>query len=239
VAILTGARGTFPHAVADGTERSATRLGLDIVLRESYPAVQDLPSLVQRIGALRPDIVLGVGTTEADLAFAQEARRQRLSPAVFGLVAASIEHFQEALGQDADGFCGPSQWEPMLRDRPDIGPSSEGFARRFRARFDMEPDYPAAQAYAAGLIMAERVRRAGSLDQEALRRAAGDLDLTTFYGRFRLDPQSGQQVGHEMVAVQWQGGRKEIVWPPAAATASFRPPSDTAHVWPPSHTDQS
>jgi ABC-type branched-subunit amino acid transport system substrate-binding protein len=132
------------------------------------------------------------------------------------------------LGQEADGFCGPSQWEPMLRDQPDLGPRSSEFARRFRDRFGTAPDYPAAQAYAAGLIAAECVRRAGSLAQDALRRAAGDLDLTTFYGRFRLDPQSGQQVGHAMVVVQWQRGRKEIVWPPTAATAPFQSTADTA-----------
>jgi ABC-type branched-subunit amino acid transport system substrate-binding protein len=184
--------------------------------------------LVERIAALRPDIVLGVGTTEADLAFARESRRQRLVPGVLGLVAAPIEHFQEALGSDASGFCGPSQWEPMLQDQPDIGPSSGEFARRFRARFGVEPDYPAAQAYAAGLIAGACANRAGTLEQEALRRAAFALDLTTFYGRFRLDPRSGQQAGHDMVVVQWQAGRKQIIWPPATATAPIQLPVPTA-----------
>jgi branched-chain amino acid transport system substrate-binding protein len=223
VALLHGAAGTFPRAVAEGAERAAGRPGLAVVLKEPYPAADDLPALVARIAALKPDVILGVGTTEADLAFAREARRQRLSAGLIALVAAPIEQFRAVLGSDADGFVGPSQWEPALRDRPALGPSSEAFAERFRLRFRVEPDYPAAQAYAAGLIAAECVRRAGSLEDAALRRVAGDLDLATFYGRFRLDPSNGQQVGHEMVVVQWQAGQKEIVWPAALATAPVGP----------------
>ena len=31
-------------------------------------------------------------------------------------------------------------------------------------------------------------------------------DCRTFYGDFRLDPETGVQVGHEAVLVQWQDG---------------------------------
>ena len=39
------------------------------------------------------------------------------------------------------------------------------------------------------------------------------LDFTTFYGRFKLDPASGRQIGHAMVVVQWEGDEKLVVWP--------------------------
>jgi branched-chain amino acid transport system substrate-binding protein len=220
VALAYGAAGTFPKAVAEGARRQAGHLGLLIVYDGVYPAPVD------ELARLRPDIVLGVGTTEADLKFAQEIRRQRPAASVTALVAAPIEHFRDELGADADGFCGPSQWEPTLQGQPDLGPRSADFAASFRRRFGVEADYPAAQAYAAGLVAAECVRRAGSLDDAALRAAAGTLDLTTFYGRFRLDPATGQQVGHQMVVVQWQASRKQVVWPPAAA--GFQLPVPTA-----------
>jgi len=181
-----------------------------------------LPLLVAHLATLQPDLVLGVGTTEADLAFAAELRRQPLQPVLTALVAAPIERFREVLRADADGFCGPSQWEPTLQGQPDLGPTSSQFSADFRARFGVDPDYPAAQAYAAGLIAARCAEMAGSLEDDALRRAAVGLDLTTFYGRFRLDSDSMQQVGHAMVVAQWQAGRKQIVWPAGLATASLR-----------------
>jgi branched-chain amino acid transport system substrate-binding protein len=195
--------------------------------------------LVAHLTHLRPDLILGVGTTEADLAFAPVARHQGLSPSSIALVAAPIEHFAAVLGPDADGFLGPSQWEPTLPGQPDLGPTSADFAARFRARFGMTADYPAAQAYAAGLVAAECVRRAGSLDDPALHETAGQLDLATFYGRFRLDPTTGQQAGHELVVVQWQAGQKRIVWPPAAATAELQRPVPTAAPTPWSSDDPS
>jgi branched-chain amino acid transport system substrate-binding protein len=228
VAMVHGAAGTFPTAVVDGAVRAADRLGLAVVLRQTYPPPGEMPSLVARVAAVRPDLILGVGTTEADLAFAQEVRRQHLSPTLIGLVAAPIERFREILGPDADGSVGPSQWEPSVRDRPDVGPTSAEFAAAFRGRFGVEPDYPAAQAYAAGLIAAECVLRAGSLDDGALCRSASLLDVTTLYGRFRRNPTTGQQVGHTMVVVQWQAGQKRIVWPRAVATGTLQLPLPTA-----------
>jgi branched-chain amino acid transport system substrate-binding protein len=81
-------------------------------------------------------------------------------------------------------------------------------------------DYPAAQAYAACLIAQRCLEEADSADDEALWRAACALDCTTFFGRFKIDPKTGPQVGHEMVWVQWQQGRKVIVWPPRLAQAA-------------------
>jgi hypothetical protein len=45
----------------------------------------------------------------------------------------------------------------------------------------------AAQAFALGVVIMECVRRAGSLEDQALPSAARGLDTTTLYGRFLLD----------------------------------------------------
>ena len=223
IALLYGASGTFPAAVTAGTEAYAARREFEVVFKAPYLASRDdMAALVAEVAAREPDVILGVGTTEADLRFARQLRRQRvrtlLTPLI-GLVAAPIQLFMHTLGTDADGFFGPSQWEPGLRDRPDVGPWSVQFCARFRDLFGTEPDYPAAQAHAAGLIAEQCVEIAGTLRDEALREAASTLDLSTFYGRFRLDDATGQQVGHELVVVQWQAGKKLAVWPPPVAEA--------------------
>jgi branched-chain amino acid transport system substrate-binding protein len=222
VALLHGARGTFPRAVIAGTGIHAARLGFEIVLTAPYPPTEDgFRELIAQIAARQPDLILGVGTTEADLAFARALRVQDVPVSAIGLVATPIGQFGRALGAQADGFLGPSQWEPGVRHAPDVGPTSTQFTTRFRARFGTEPDYPAAQAYAAGLVAARCVEIAGTLRDDSLRQVADTLDLRTFYGRFRLDPSTGQQIGHQLVVVQWQDGTKRIVWP--SATAEARP----------------
>jgi branched-chain amino acid transport system substrate-binding protein len=225
IALVHGARGTFPRAVVAGAEAYACRHGLQILLKAPYPPTEAaLASLAAEVVACRPDVVLGVGRTEADLAFARQLRAQGVGARLVGLVAAPAPSFAETLGPDADGFVGPSQWEPGVRYAPDLGPTAAQFVARFRARFGTEPDYPAAQAYAAGLVAQRCVEVAGTLDDEAVRAVADELALTTFYGAFKLDAATGVQIRHALVVVQWQDAAKPIVWPPAVAEARPRMP---------------
>jgi branched-chain amino acid transport system substrate-binding protein len=79
---------------------------------------------------------------------------------------------------------------------------------------ELDIDYPMAQAYAGCLVVQRCIEAAGSLSQPVLRRVANDLDFTTFYGHYRIDPRTGQQLGHVMPVIQWQQGAKIVVWPP-------------------------
>ena len=71
-----------------------------------------------------------------------------------------------------------------------------------------------AQAYAVGVVIQRSVEECGSLEDDVLRHAATSLDFTTFYGRFRIDPDTGRQTGKPSLLVQWRQGRKVVVWPP-------------------------
>ena len=103
---------------------------------------------------------------------------------------------------------GPSQWEPAADDGPLTGPNSEWFCSEFHTRFHQRPEYPAAQAFAIGIVVGECLRRAGSLEDEPLLRVAHTLETTTLYGGFRLDRLTARQIGHRVLLVQWRGGRR-------------------------------
>jgi len=226
VALLHGRSGTFPLAVVSGAEAYAKDNGLRVVLRAPYsPTPAGFASLVSRIAASQPDVILGAGRTEDDLRLVRQLRAQRVGARVMGLVAAPIQLFGQNLGKDAHGFFGPSQWEPSVRGQPDVGPTSAEFVARFRDRFWKEPDYPAAQAYAAGLVAQRCIEAAGTLRDEPVRRMASELAMSTFYGGFKLDAVTGEQIGHELVIIQWQGKAKRIVWPLEMAEARPQIPS--------------
>ena len=75
--------------------------------------------------------------------------------------------------------------------------------------FQRDPGYVAAQAYTLGIIIGECIRRADRLEDRELLAAARGLDTTSLYGRFRLDPSSMRQVGHEILLVEWRDGEME------------------------------
>ena len=84
--------------------------------------------------------------------------------------------------------------------------------RAARARGLPEPDYLAAQAYAAALV----AERCSALAPEDPLRAARELATSTFFGRFRLDPHTGLQRDHRVSVVRWTRGRQQLLLAEAA-----------------------
>ena len=269
-AIVRCAVGAFPRQVSDGMARRAVALGFEQTLHHEFPPdTTDFSHVLDAVAQVKPDLLLAVGRIRHDLAFARQLARRRTAGVPAGelgvagtlvtlgavaVVAAPIRRFRDALGDNAAGFIGPSQWEPGAdlddelnsdsrkgRDeRGDGGDSASpvvalygpaaaqvmaSLQRAGRAAGDstgdLAVDYPMVQAYAAGLVAQRCVAAAGTLDDPALWEAAAGLDFTTFYGRFRIDPDSGRQVGRSGVIVQWQQGRKAIIWPPEQRRAGL------------------
>ena len=214
VAILQSSRGSFPEAVVSGAESHAAREGFRIAFKGRYYSPEnDFSSLLGELQETEPDIILGVGRIQDDLLLARQILHRKVSAKAIALVAAGIGQFKSELGEGATGFIGPSQWESQSAYVPDYGPPVHELAIKLKAFRPGGGDYAMAQAYAAGLVAQKCVEEAGTLDNHALREAANRLDFKTFYGRFKLDPMTGCQVGRSVVTVQWQGGEKVVVSP--------------------------
>ena len=225
LAIVRAVPGAFPRAVSSGVERAARRLGFEtVLLREYDPSEPDFGAIVAQLHRLRPDVLVAVGRIYNDLELAQRLVEAWPAIGAVAVVAAPIGQFRDALGPAVDGFTGPSQWEPDAAVAVDFGPTPAQVLESLARHAPRPVDYPMAQSYAAGLIAQRCVEAAGSLDQRGLRRAAGEMDFSTFYGRFKIDPATGRQVGRSVALVQWQRGRKVIVWPPEQRQAGLAYP---------------
>ena len=217
VAIMHGTTGAFPRDVAAGAAQRCREHGVEAVQSIAYPPdTDDFTTLLQTLKSDPPDVLLGVGRIEDDLQLAAQLADMDLPLKTIGLIVTPLQQFQTTLGEFANGFVGPSQWEPGVVTSPGYGPSTAEVMRSFKryASEDLDIDYPMAQAYAGCLVVQQCIEAAGSLFQPALRRVAGELDFTTFYGHYRIDPHTGRQVGHVMPVIQWQQGAKVMVWPP-------------------------
>jgi branched-chain amino acid transport system substrate-binding protein len=208
VAVLHADTG-FARSVGEGAMWAADERGLDVervLLPESAPPA---------------DLLLVAGRFEDELSAARALPRGQW-PAI-GLVAAGVREVLADL-DDLEGMLGPAQWLPQAAPEPDLGPSAGEFVASYRARTGEEPPYPAAQAFAAGLIAAHCLRTAGSARDQDVRAAALALDRTTLFGPFRVDGR-GAQIGHEVLTVQWQDGTRKVVWPPRSTQAPVRHPA--------------
>jgi branched-chain amino acid transport system substrate-binding protein len=214
LAILHSGSGAFPRVVSGGAEQQARDHGLEALVREFDPATTDFSPDLDAVAEANPDVLVVVGRIQNDLRLAQQLAHRRPTLGVAAVVATPIQQFRDALGDDVEGFIGPSQWEASATYPNDYGPAQQAVMQSLKERSGLAVDYPMAQAYAAGVVAQRCLEESGSLEQKALRKAASDLDFSTFYGRFKIDPETGRQIGRSVALVQWQQGSKVIVWPP-------------------------
>ena len=94
---------------------------------------------------------------------------------------------------------------------PRTDPTASGSASCYRDANGTEPPYPAAAAFAAGVVWQRCVKEAGTVESLPVLAASQRLDTTTLFGRFRVDPVTGVQTGHQIRVVQWRGGQRVLV----------------------------
>lgn len=191
-------RGAFGRNVAAGAGEAARQAGIEV-------RTLDLDDPPQGVWDL-----LSAGVYEDDVATVRAARSLANPPRLVCSVAAGVVQFADD-AEDTDGIYGIGQWAPGAAADVDAGMDEDALLGRWRTRHGGTPDYPGVQAYAAGVIAQRCAEAAGTTDAGALWQAAAGLDLHTAFGRFRLDPDNGEQVGHEAVLTQWRHGQQVVV----------------------------
>jgi ABC-type branched-subunit amino acid transport system substrate-binding protein len=206
-AVVLHARTGFGADVARGAAAAASRLGfrttaIAFARGEAGRAASRVPDA---------DVLLVAGSFEDELAAARVLLQRPWRAA--GFVGAGVDEVLAPLGATREGLLGPTQWMASAGREPDEGPDSQWFATRYRSAVGKPPPYPAAQAFAAGVLAARCLRGVETVDDAGQLTAARRLVCRTLYGRFQLDPATGLQVGHRVLTVQWQDGNRRIVWP--------------------------
>jgi branched-chain amino acid transport system substrate-binding protein len=215
---IVGFKDPFSSYASIGARKWAEKFGLKVV---SYGILdgkeeKDLAAEADRIAPLRPDAVIITGYLKESIVFRKVLDRKNLDVAFAGSVGPSMHEFRNTLGPLAEGVFGASQWEPDERI-PYLG--SRSFIQAFRKQYGEDPSYHAANAYASVKMLAEAVEKTGSLDLEKIRMHIVTGEHKTVVGPFKLR-KDGTQIGHRSIIIQWQNGRKEIVWPENMRTAS-------------------
>ncbi|GAA2442932.1 amino acid ABC transporter substrate-binding protein [Actinomadura vinacea] len=185
-------KGSFGRQVADGAGSMAREFGIDT----------GYPGRGEGIPVGTGWSLLCAGSFEEDVSAVEWARGLPTPPRTICAVAAGVLDFGEAVSRP-EGVYGIGQWFPGARGRAELGLDESVFLAGYRERAGALPDYPAAQAAATAAVATHCARLAGSTSRDSLWEAASELDTTTFFGRFKIDPYSGVQVGHEPGLVRW------------------------------------
>ena len=217
----------FPKASAAGTAEAAKKRGMQVVLQEAYPKGNtDFSALLVKIKAANPDVIAAGTYFDDAVAITRQMKELNVNPKMFGLtVGGDLPEFYDLLKQNAEYVYGSTQWDETL---PDPGPrlvkGQKEFLAAYTKKFKHEPSYHAAAGYAGCLIYGEAVKRAGTLDADKVREQLLKMEIKTAFGDYKVDA-DGFQVAHKMVMLQWQDGKRVVVWPDDLAGGKARYPT--------------
>jgi len=211
----------FPKASAAGTAEAAKKRGMQVVLQEAYPKGNpDFSALLVKIKAANPDVIAAGTYFDDAVAITRQMKELNVNPKMFGLtVGGDLPEFYDLLKQNAEYVYGSTQWDESLPY-----PGQKEFLAAYVKKFKHEPSYHAAAGYAGCLIYGEAVKRAGSLDADKVREQLLKLEIKTAFGDYKVDA-DGFQVAHKMAMLQWQDGKRVIVWPDELAGGKPRYPT--------------
>lgn len=200
----------------------------------------DLSSLIMKLKADKPDILSATSYMTDAILFHKQMRAMNFNVKAFigSGSGHSEEAFSEALGPDANYVCTsefPVRINPDAINK-DVNPSLKEYRRRFQAMWGYEPTAHDTIGYNSWMVLfGDVLPRAGSLDPDAVRKAAIETDIpiggTVFGWGVKFAPP-----GHEMAGTnlrgftpihQWIDGKLLCVYPERFATGKYVSPFPT------------
>jgi branched-chain amino acid transport system substrate-binding protein len=205
--------------MAQAAHDAAVGQGLDALPPVIYSAAADDFRLqVEAARASGADAWIAFGGLRDGAGMVRSMRKADYAPRLFFVRSAADPAFIDLVGQDAELSLGATAYETRF---PTTG--NERFVAAYRAKWSVAPGAGAAHGFAAGMVLADAVRRAGSLDQEKLRAALAALETNTVLGGYKVDAESGAQLAAKPAVVQIVKGRPEVLWPEWLQAATLEP----------------
>ena len=199
--------------MAEAAQAQARSLGFSRVTLEVYGAgtVDYLPQIYKAMGE-HADAWIAFGEARDTADMVKTMKRQGYVPRLFYARSSAEPRFVALVGQDAEFTLGSKEYDARF---PTAGNAQ--FVKAFTAKWAEPPGALAASGYAAGTVLVEALRRAGTADGAKLRGTLASMELDTVLGRYRVDPANGAQLGIKPALTQIVKGRAQPVWPESLA----------------------
>lgn len=218
---------SFSQDVRAGVIADAEALGMKIVVDDQLPPeLNDMAATLTKVKALKPDVLVVSGHAKGAATAIRQLGEMKVDVPMTAMTHCDSAQVIEKFGKDANYTLCATQWAPTMTYKDDVFGSAADFAAAFKAAYDYEPPYQAAESAAAVLVFANAFERAGSLDPEKVRDALAATDMQTFYGFIKFD-EAGKNIAKPMALYQVQNEEYVVVAPTkwAAAPVSWPTPS--------------
>lgn len=203
----------FPVYGAEGANRHAKEIGMEVVFYEKYPRdAEDLAPVLTQLKKSDPDILITTADLQQVILMVRQCKDLQIAPKMAYSISAEMPDFVKALGKDAENVFGYTWYNPTLAWKDPVFGSAAEYGRLFKQKYNYEPNYYSAAGSTAGVILQRAIQKAGSIDPEKVRDALAAIEEETIFGLVGYD-ERGRNVKGGTVVIQIQNGKPEIVFP--------------------------
>jgi branched-chain amino acid transport system substrate-binding protein len=203
----------FSKDIRAGVVERMKKYGMKLVIDDKMPAdLSDITPTLTKVKALKPDVLVISGHTKGAVTGARQIGEQKISTPIIAMTQCDSGKIIKKFGGSVEYILCPTQWAPTLTYEGKVFGKAANFAKEFKAKYNQDPPYQAAESAAAVIVYADALRRAGKVDKEAVRTALTKTDLNTFYGHIKFD-KTGKNIAKPMALYQILGGKYVVVAP--------------------------
>ncbi len=199
VAILTDVKQDYSVGLSQFFKANITANGGEVVSEQSYSSGdKDFKAQLTAIKGAQPDAILASGYyTEAGL-IALQARELQIASPLLGGDGWDSPSLVEVGGKAIEGSFFSNHFSIE-----DPAPAIQEFLKKYRAKFNAEPDAMAALGYDSAMILADAMKRAGGTESAKLREAiASTKDFVAVTGRITLNKERNADKSAVMLVVK-------------------------------------
>lgn len=219
----------YGTACAEGIRDMAKKIGVNLVIDQSYNfKASDLSSLVMRVKATNPDVILESSYENDGILFFRQAEELGLKARIVvgsggGM---NLPGYQKALGNAIDNkVCNVGY--PGYNLNPKYAKGIDTLAELYEKTFMLKPTAVFSVInYMGTMALWDVIKRSGSMDSEKIVNAAVKTDIpgdkTLLRYGIKFYPPGNENMGQNMLAryfvTQWQNGELVIVYPAEASS---------------------
>src|ERR1700734_2806979 len=206
------------------------KIGLKVLDHIRFsPDTTDFTPIFNKIEGEKPDVII-TGVSHVGVQPTVQWKSQQVPIPMFGVASQATN---STFWKDTNGATEGVIYQGVSGPGVAVTPKTLPFVDAFVKKFGNNPSYCGYTAYDDVYIIADAIKRAGSLDSDKLVDAMEKTDYVGTIGRVQFLPQGdphvhGLKTGPGFITglmLQWQNGKQINMWPAALANGKVEFPS--------------
>jgi branched-chain amino acid transport system substrate-binding protein len=213
-----------------GLEACLPKIGFTVLDQIRFsPDTTDFTPIFNKIESEKPDVII-TGISHVGVQPTVQWKSQQVPIPMFGI---STQASNSAFWKDTNGATEGVLYQGFSGPGVAVTPKTLPFIDAFVKKYGNTPSYCGYNAYDDVYIIADAIKRAGSVDSDKLVAAMEATDYVSTIGRVQFLPQADPHV-HALktgpgfitgLFLQWQNGVQVNMWPAALANGKMEFPS--------------